>query len=373
MRVLTFLHSFEPGGVERIAWRLHRAWRALGVDARMVIGRPDGAAPDAADRTDAILLSDGRLPTAAWETLWMMTMLPRVVRRERPDVVFCAGNTYAVVAAALRLTLGRQCPPIVAKVSNDLERRDMNRLVRRLYRRWLRLQPHVIDTFVGMAEPMRREIADRMRIGAERIAIVHDPAIDTADLATALWSAPGGAGRRFLSAGRLSAQKNFALLLGAFARIATPHDRLTILGEGPDRRALLRLATALGIADRVDLPGFVGRTRDWFADSDVFVLSSDYEGVPAVIIEALAAGLPIVATDCSVSMAAMLGNGACGRLVPVGSESALAAAMAAVAEQPGDPAQRRDAARAFTLEAAAGAYRDVFAAVIAKRPAGRDG
>jgi glycosyltransferase involved in cell wall biosynthesis len=362
VRVVTFLHSFEPGGVERIALRLHRAWRADGVDSRLVVGRAEGAmAQDLANRDD-ILLSNGRIPTAAWETLWMILTLPRAIRRERPDVLFCAGNTYAVVAVAMRLILGKSCPPIVAKISNDLTRRDMIPPFRWTYHQWLRVQARCIDVFVGLAEPMRAEIAQALGVADDRIAIIHDPAIEDADLRDVVRIGRPDA-RRFLAVGRLSSQKNVPLLLRAFAKIARPDDRLTILGEGPDRGAIEKLARTLGIADQIELPGFVSDTRAWFADSDAFVLSSDYEGVPAVIIEALAAGLPIVATDCSVSMAELLGNGAFGILVPVGDAAALASAMNAVLDHPVNRAQQREYARSFTIERAASAYRDLFKAV----------
>jgi glycosyltransferase involved in cell wall biosynthesis len=364
VRVLTFLHSFEPGGVERIALRLHRAWGALGVDTCMVIGRAEGAMAKDFANPDDILLSDGRIPTAAWETLWMILTLPRAIRRAQPDVLFCAGNTYAVVAVAMRLLLGRKCPPIVAKISNDLARRDMIPPFRWAYRQWLRIQARCIDVFVGMAEPMRREIAEAMGIDDSRIAIIHDPAVEDADLSDVLPAEAAHDGRRFVAAGRLSSQKNFPLLLHAFAKIAKIEDRLTILGEGPDRGALKTLAQTLGIAGQVELPGFVTDTRRWFADSDTFVLSSDYEGVPAVIIEALAAGRPIVATDCSVSMAELLGNGRFGILTPVGDATALALAMDVIRHQRVDRAEQREYARTFTIERAATAYRDLFMSVV---------
>ncbi len=89
---------------------------------------------------------------------------------------------------------------------------------------------------------------------------------------------------------------------------------------------------------------------------DVLLLSSDYEGVPAVVLEALAAGLPIVATDCSRSMATLLGHGAMGRLVPVGDEAALAEAIATVQPSSQDEQLSLAQARRFTVEEAANAY-----------------
>lgn len=364
LRVLTFLHSFEPGGVERVALRLHRAWLAQGVDARLVLGRTDGAMRGEWPCLDADVLDSHGLPTAAWETLWMMLRLPGRIRQHQPDVLFCAGNSYTVVAVAMRLVLGKRCPPILAKISNDLTRTDLPAVARPFYRLWLRIQGRLLHRVVGMAQPMRAELETLMGAAPDRVAIIDDPALDEAQIAhlEALPRPPHdrAAGRRFLAIGRLAAQKNFPLLLRAFARIAHDGDRLTILGEGGARKGLEALARSLGlgvgVGGRVALPGHVNPVSDALLAADALVMSSDYEGVPAVVPEALAAGLPVVSTDCSVSMADLLGHGRFGLLVPVRDEAALAQAMDRIGALPFDSTAARAQARRFTVEIAAQSY-----------------
>lgn len=363
MRILTFLHSFEPGGVERVALRLHAAWTAQGVDSRLVMGRLDGAMRREWPGLLPDVLDSHGLPTAAWETLWMILRLPGAIRRHRPDVLFCAGNSYTVVSVAMKLLLGRKCPPIIAKISNDLVRMDLPAPIRWFYYRWLRIQGRHLDRVVGMAPPMREELRTLMAVPDDRIAIVDDPSLDAADI-PALAAARDAAesqratreGRRFLAIGRLAAQKNFALLLDAFARMAKPEDRLAIVGEGGQRRALEAQAARLGIAARVTMPGHVNPLHGELAQADALVLSSDYEGVPAVVVEALAAGLPVVSTRCSVSMDDMLGDGHFGVLVPTGDAAALAVAMEQVSALPYDAAAARAHANRFTVEIASRAY-----------------
>ncbi len=359
MRILTFLHSFEPGGVERVALRLNRSWLSDNIDAVVVMGRADGVMVDQADGIAYHVLSSGRIPTAWWETLWMILTLPRFIRKTRPDILFCAGNSLSIVAAAMKLILGKQCPPVVAKISNDLTRADMLPPVCWVYRRWCRLQGRAIDHFVGMAAPMRAEICAAMGVDPSRVSIIHDPAISLADIPSAD-RINAREGCHFVGAGRFSSQKNFALLIDAFAQVALPSDRLTIYGEGPDRPALERQIKRLGLARQVALPGFVGALITELQAADVFVLSSDYEGVPAVIVEALAAGLAIVATDCSVSMADMLDGGELGTLVPTRDSRALAAAMASARGSNDKSAERRAKAALFTVERATAAYLDLF-------------
>ncbi|MBA2920500.1 glycosyltransferase [Sphingomonas sp. MAH-20] len=365
MRILVPLHSFEPGGVERVALRLAAAWAPAGSQPHIVLGRSDGIARSAAPPLAYDVLERGAISTAAFETLWMIARLPGRIRATRPDVLFCAGNSYAVVGAVVKLLLGRRCPPIVLKVSNDLARADLHPLVRPFYRQWLRLQGRLIDRFVGLAEPMRDEIARAMRVAPDRIAIVDNPVLSRAELDRLAAQRDAiersGAGRRFLAVGRLVPQKRFDLLLGAFARIGRAGDRLAILGDGPERARLETLAQTLGIWDRVDLPGHVEPVGPWLVGSDCFVLSSDYEGVPAVLVEALAAAVPIVTTDCGVSIRSLLDDGRLGSIVPVRDEAALAAAMdAAPAAR---PAEARARAARFTVERGAAEYLGLFRAV----------
>lgn len=365
------LHSFAPGGVERVALRLTGAWaRDPNVDVQLVIGRETGAMIGEAPAHIVRHVTPEPFPTASWESLWMLWILPRHIRRLRPDVIFAAGNTYSIIAVVMKLWLGRRCPPVVLKISNDLARADMGPVMRWGYHRWLRVQGRIIDHATGLAEPMRAEIAQFLRLPPDRIHIIDDPALSAADHAAL--AAIGAArtespcpGRHYLGIGRLARQKNWPLLVTAFARIAGPDDRLTIVGEGAERGRIMATAQALGVADRLTLPGH-GPAAPALAAADVYMLSSDFEGVPAVIIEALASGLPVVATDCSVSMQSLVGG--FGTTVPVGDANALAAAMAA--QLPLSPAARVAAATAmasFTAERAAADYLAVFRVAVASR------
>ena len=362
LRVLTFLHSFEPGGVERVALRLHAAWVEQGIDARLVMGRAQGAMRGEWPGLACEVL-DRRNRTAAFETLWMIARLPAAIRRHRPDVLFCAGNSYTIVSVAMKLLLGRRCPPILAKISNDLQRPDLPRLAMPFYRQWLRIQGRRLDRIVAIAPAMAEEIAAMMEAPPARIAVIYNPALSNAELAhLAALPRPerAGPGRRFLAIGRLAPQKNFLGLIEAFARIARAGDTLTICGEGAQRTALEARIERLGLAARVRLPGHTFPLDDELVCADALVLSSDYEGLPTVVLQAYAAGIPVVATDCSVSMAALLGHGRFGALVPPRDTHALAQAMDGVLDRPFDAAAAREEARRFTVDLAAHRYRQAM-------------
>ena len=132
-----------------------------------------------------------------------------------------------------------------------------------------------------------------------------------------------------VAVGRLTHQKGFDLLIDAFARLAPAHPdwRLMIWGEGPDERILRGRVAALGMEDRIFLPGLSRATASWLDDATAFVLSSRYEGFPNVLGEAMASGLPVVAFNCAFGPAEMISHGENGLLIDDGNVAALADAL----------------------------------------------
>ena len=143
--------------------------------------------------------------------------------------------------------------------------------------------------------------------------------------------------KRIAAAGRLTEQKNFPLLIRAFAGIAAdfPEHKLVIYGQGGLKEELAALAESLGISDRVEFPGYVKNMQEELEKAAMFVLSSDYEGMPNALMEAMALGLPCVSTDCGGGGARFLiEDGVNGLLVPVQDAPAMAEAMKAILSDP---------------------------------------
>ncbi len=345
--------------------RLCAAWQEAGAEVAIVLGRIDGPIPVEASGCTVLVPPSLRLPTASFETAWMIANLPAMIRQWRPDVVFCPGNSYTVVAVAMKLLLGRACPPIVAKISNDLLRRDLPAPIRFFYRIWCRIQARFLDHLGSLSPAMRDEIVTVMRIDPASVSVIANPVLDRrrrAALAGAgeLARQTRRGGRRFLAAGRLEPQKDFASLIRAFGRGANASDRLVIIGEGGQRQRLQRLIDTLALGDRVSLAGQSEQIERWMARSDVLVLSSRYEGLPGVVVEAMAAGLGIVATDCCASIAGLLGHGRFGTLVAPRLPAALADAIAGARSGQADVPGAADAAALFDAGLAAAAYLTLF-------------
>ena len=367
MRIAIPIHSFEPGGVERVALRLAEHWHKDGHEPVIILGRRRGACAAEAPDLDYRTLRE-TIPTDRWETIWMIWSLFQFLLMEEVDAIFCPGNTYTVVCVAMKLLLGRRCPPVLVKISNDLERRDLPRAALPFYRWWLKVQGAQLERFVALADPMAPELERELGVAPERVCVIPDPALSQAglrQLAARPQPPVEGAGCRFLTVGRLAEQKNHRLLLDAFARHAWPADTLTIAGDGPLRERLEAQARALGIAERVHFTGHVADVRGLYHAADVFVLSSDYEGVPAVLLEALAAGLPLAVTDCCASMAWLTGHGRFGVPVRTGDADALGLAMNLARHLQPDRAAMERLAAGFTLEASSGLYLAQFAELAA--------
>ena len=219
--------------------------------------------------------------------------------RARPDLLFCPGNRYTGVTALARLRLGRAAPPIVGKVSNALVRPELSQGAAWRYRRWLRLHPRFLTHAVAMTPAMAAEAMAEMGMSPERVSVIANPPARTI---------PGAApvalpeGRYLIGVGRLEPQKRWDRLLTALPQLADKQVKLLLLGEGGARGTLEAQVAALGLGDRVTMPGHAGDPLPALRSAAVAVLTSDYEGVPGVLREALSVGTPVVSTESSVAV-----------------------------------------------------------------------
>ena len=171
-----------------------------------------------------------------------------------------------------------------------------------------------------------------------------------------------------LGAGRLEARKGFADLIEAFAKAAEARPlRLMIFGEGKERAGLERLIARLGIGDKVALPGWTEDLFAHMAKASLFVLPSTYEGLPGVLIQALACGCPVVSTDCPTGPREILEGGRFGPLVPMHDVDALAKAMLETLEAPLPRVVLQARGEDFSEDKAVTRYLDLFDSLIAPK------
>jgi glycosyltransferase involved in cell wall biosynthesis len=315
--ILAYAQTLDGGGVERVLLRLAGLWTARGRRVTLVIGDDGGPlAIELPAGVDTVILG-----TRSYAAL--AAAVPAIARERRPDILFCAGNHYTGIAAWTTLRLGRACPPTVAKLSNALDRADIGPITRAGYRLWLRLHPRFCDALVAMSPGMADAAARWMRMPRARIAVIANPPALPCAVALPL-ALPA---RYLLGVGRLAAQKRWDRAIAALPLLADRSIPLVILGDGPERASLIAQARALGVADRLILPGHVADPLPAMAGAVALVLTSDFEGVPGVLREALGVGTPVVATDSSVSIGEIVTRPDQGSIVPRGSPPALVAAL----------------------------------------------
>jgi glycosyltransferase involved in cell wall biosynthesis len=270
---------------------------------------------------------------------------------------------HANVVALWAARLARQGTPVIVTEHNTLSQASLqeSRIPGWLWPPLVRMFYPWADSVVAVSQGVADDMAVTARLPRHRIEVVYNPVITPTMIRLAReapghpWFAPGQP-PVILGTGRLTRQKDFLTLLRAFAEVRRCRTaRLMILGEGEDRSLLESTAGDLGVAEDVALPGFQENAMAYMAKSAVFVLSSAWEGLPTVLIEALAAGTRVISTDCPSGPREILQGGRLGTLVPVGDPATLAAAILRTLEQPEAPIPS-EALTPFTRDSAVDNY-----------------
>lgn len=323
------------GGIERKISILAREFEDLGVASDIVVLRSDQTPyPELLPSSTTVrhlhnrTKLDGARRFAAY------------LRSEHPDAVITTQD-HAAKVTVLGRALARSRVPLYLKVTNTA-----SHTIRRAGQRWAtrRLYPWA-DGIIAISEGVREDLMTAFGFAGDRIHVIYNPMV-TADFPQRLgrplehpWLMAGATVPVILAAGRLTRQKGFDVLVQAFARLRRERPaRLLILGEGKERGDLEGLVRDLGITDDVELPGFVDDPVPYMGRADLFVLSSRWEGLGNVLVEALAAGCPLVATDCPSGPREILEDGRHGQLVPTDDITALAVAMGRALDEPHRPA-----------------------------------
>ena len=279
------------------------------------------------------------------------------LERERPDAVLSM-HVLSVATTMMAISLTGRHVRVVATLHKLFRSRRWKRRISNFY-------PHA-DVPVGISEDVSAGLSRMTGLPVDRIHTVYNPIVsdDISRRAEAPIDHPwlnGSDTPVILAAGRLVEGKGFRTLLDALALLVKRRRaRLIVLGKGPQLSELLSRAEDLGIRQYVDFPGFVANPFAFMAKANLFVLSSRAEGLPTVMVEAMACGCPVVSTDCPFGPAEVLEGGRLGELVPVGDSRALADAMDRALSSTPDRDALRGRAAFFGVDRAVDRYEDLL-------------
>lgn len=357
MHAAFILPNLAAGGTERVTLDLIAGFRKRGARIDLVLMEKWGEfLPLVPEGVRVIELGAPRLRQA-------VAPLRRYFRSERPDAALAAMwplTTAAIVAAA-----GLRPRPkiVVADHAPLLDQYAGSAATIAGLRLSTRLSYRFADAIVAASDGLAAELAELSGVPRARVTTIYNPIPEPASSTAATSPWPQACGKRILTAGRLKPVKRFELVIEAFAPLAREVDAtLVILGEGAERAALEAQVARLGLQERVLLPGYTATPGDWYRDTDLFVLASDYEGLGNVMVEAMHFGASVVATDCPYGPREVLEGGRWGQLVPCGDAPALTAAMRAALSRPADPVGQQARARQFGAGPAIEAYWRAMAA-----------
>lgn len=341
-RIALIAPSLRGGGVERMRLHLAEWFIAQGLDVDLVLVQAHG--PYMKDVPQGVRVVDLRSARTA-------TSIPKLagyLRNSRPEAILAA-LPHIGQATIIARFLARLHMPVVVSFHNTENVRGSPRIDNRMGSRGLSraLQSRILrqaESVVAVSQGVADNITQQYGLARSKMNVIYNPVITPKlySLAEQLPSHPwfqrqDREAKIVLGVGRLTAQKDFGTLIHAFANVPKIHNaRLIILGEGELRPELEQLIRDLGIEDSVSLPGFQHNPYTYMKRASLFVLSSIYEGLGNVLVEALAVGTSVISTDCPSGPAEILKGGAYGSLVPIADSEAMTRAITLALERTGD-------------------------------------
>lgn len=359
-RIAFLLPSLAGGGVERTSLLLAREFVRHGYAVEFALLAARGELlKEAEAEFDVVDLGVSRLRGA-------LRPIASYLRRKRPTVTKAAMWPLTGIACTAARLAGSDTRVLVSEHIDFRQRRAPNRLDRFVLSSFGARMYSKAAGIVAVSEGVADSLVECAGVKRERITVIHNPIRMVRSLPEisepcedlSWWlEAPA----RLIAIGRLADQKAHDDLIAAMRTVLGAREaRLLILGEGPKRGELEEQIAALGLSQHVRLPGFKARPDVYLDRASLFVMPSRYEGLGNVIIEALAMGVPVVATDCQSGPREILDGGRYGCLVPVGDRDALGAAILGSLAGSHDRNALQVRARDFSPEIAAKKYMDLF-------------
>jgi glycosyltransferase involved in cell wall biosynthesis len=356
--VAILLRDFQGGGAERAMINIANGLVSRSVDVDMVVFSQEGSFHHYLDSRVRLVCLD--TPVSGLATFMAILPMRRYFLSTRVRHVLTTLEAPTIVAFFCCMLMSKP-PQLTIRVATTFgkEKRTgiRNFLIRSVYSRHRGI-------FVTNSKGSMENLSESLAISPERISVIYN-GVDL-NLIQQMAKAPtvdiglSEHDKYILNIGRLTYAKQQDLLIKSFARLKDRSLKLVILGEGPLREELQALVENLELQDRVLMPGFVDNPYAFLRRAELFVLSSCYEGMPTVLIEAMACGCSVVSTNCPSGPSEILDGCEWTQLVPVNDEQALAMEMETQLQKPVDQNLLLKRAHDFTVDVMAQKYRQLL-------------
>lgn len=328
-KVLFVIDGLRPGGTERVFVNLINNLGASIEPVVVVLESKEYLAHDLKNDVETYYLCKEN----RWDVFRVVARLAWIIRQKKPEAIMSFGYYANHLVVLARYISGCTAPVCISERSHTASAlKTMNfRTIRKLL---LKATYRRADRIVAVSETTKAGLISCYDIRSDRIRVIHNPI----DLEKVAYLSSEEVGHPWfdekglllvIGVGRLVAEKGFPYLMKAFSIVSRvmPNSRLIILGEGQERARLEKLKRELELEDRVDLLGYQRNPYKFMARAHVFVLSSWFEGFPNVVLEAMACGLPVIASRGPTAAEEIITHGENGLLVHPGDEHSLAKAM----------------------------------------------
>jgi len=329
MKIALFIADFSLGGAERVFATLARGINSRGHQVDLLIGNTNGAV-----NLDLVPKQVRVIDLKVKRTRNSLPLLIGYLKRHKPEVMLSTRIESCCFALLAKILSGVKTSIILREantVSYDLKKYTFKkRLVLGLFMRFL--YPFA-DMTICVSNGVKKDLLKFLQLNENKLSVIYSPII-TEDLvaeASQDCSHPWFKDHNIpiiIGMGRLTEQKRFDILIKAFAAVRKEKKaRLLIIGDGEERNKLQSLIVNLGLQNDICLLGFDPNPFKFLSRATLFVLSSDWEGLPGALIQALACGCPVISTDCPSGPREILKGGKLGRLIPVGDVEKMASAI----------------------------------------------
>lgn len=384
MHIALFIHALTVGGAQNRTLAIANGLAEQGHRVDLIVAAQGAPNEDKLNPlirfTPLSSRASASVGTGLRRVADLMTSIPALVRylnAETPDVLIGMANHVAPIAVLAHFMMRKpRSTALVLRASNHITHSAQ---AKGAYLRRLHLQPiwRRADHIIAVSRSVSQSLTSGLAIPPERITVLPSPILPD-DLETRTHADPGhpwlsredSGPPVIVGIGRFVHQKGFDLLIEAFHRVSRQQPcRLLLFGDGPQREALTNRIQQLGLSELVSMPGVTSQPYAVLSRADLFVLPSRWEGMPAVLIEALATGCPVVAADCPGGVAEVIEEGRIGGLVPIDDATALADAMLQGLSGQPDREMLRRAVRPYQTGPAIAAFNDWLRAYLHHRDA----